>query len=167
MSDNNVSVQSASVRCPNRVPEIEFLIWLLDGSLVIGEDGTLGCREYLCWRRGQGASIWWSICTCCTLSISTSSTHIVKPESQTQNPSLTKLTNIFTKSDYIIIFHLQYYIFCPCIYCFTPIETIYKSYDLIISTASQVLTCSELFWPFQAICQLLSLIPWVMIKMSQ
>ena len=69
MSDKNVSVQSASVRCPNRVPEIEFLIWLLDGSLVIGEDETLGCREYLSWRRGQGASIWWwSICRC-TLSI--------------------------------------------------------------------------------------------------
>ena len=48
-------------------------------------------------------------------------------------------TDKYTKSDYIIIFHLQYYIFCPRIYCFTPIETIYKSYDLIISTASQVL----------------------------
>ena len=43
MNDKNVSIQSPSVRCPNRVLEIEFLIWLLDGSLVIGEDGTPGC----------------------------------------------------------------------------------------------------------------------------
>ena len=54
MNDKNVSTQSPSVRCPNRVLEIEFLIWLLDGSLVIGEDGTPGRWECLCWRRGQG-----------------------------------------------------------------------------------------------------------------
>ena len=54
MNDKNVSTQSPSVRCPNRVLEIEFLIWLLDGSLVIGEDGTPGRWECLSWRRGQG-----------------------------------------------------------------------------------------------------------------